>query len=85
VVAWDPHSTGYRRVEVRKNVLSLHRLPYPAVSGEITVCPFDCEVEFTQADIAANAYLSLWAEQTSGGSLSLRADRWMKVERTRAL
>jgi hypothetical protein len=65
--------------------LSLYRLPYPAVSGEITVCPFDCEVEFTQADIAATAYLSLWAEQTSGGSLSLRADRWMKVERTRAL
>lgn len=84
MVSWDASQAGYRKVEVRKNESQLYGMLYPAVQGDLTVCPFDCEVEITQADIAVNTYISVWAEQTSGKSLSLRPDRWMKVERTRA-
>ncbi|MGV3774040.1 MAG: hypothetical protein ACO1QB_14155 [Verrucomicrobiales bacterium] len=87
-IAYDPGSNGYRAVEVIKNSSAnpdAHKLPYATVSGEETSCPFDEELTFTQGDVSADSFISIEAEQTSGGSLNIRAGRWLKVERVRDL
>jgi hypothetical protein len=87
-IAYDLSSNGYRAVEVVKNSSTnpaAHKLSYATVSGGETACPFDEELTFTQADVSADSFISIEAEQTSGGSLNIRADRWLKVERIRDL
>lgn len=87
MIPWVANATGYRRVEVKKlgGAATQFTLAFAPVSGELTVCPFDCEFNITAADIAANAYFHLTGEQTSGAALDIRAERWMKVERIRPL
>ena len=87
-IAYDRASGGYRAVEVVKNSSTdpvAHRRPYAPVAGEETACPFDEELSFTNMDVSANSFISIEAEQTSGGALNIRPDRWLKVERVREL
>jgi hypothetical protein len=87
-VAYDASSGGYRAIEVIKNsdtAPAAHKVPYATVSGEETACPFDEELEFTQADIDRDSFITIEAEQTSGGAVNIRPDRWLKVERVKPL
>lgn len=83
MVPFEPASKGYRRIQIRLGDTALYTLPFPAVAGEKTVCQFDFDVEITSTQVAAGAHLSLWAEQNSGMTLEIGADRWLKVERVR--
>lgn len=87
-VNYEASSGGYRAVEVIKNsstATAAYKMPYATVSGEDTACLFDEELEFTQADIDGNSFITIEAEQTSGGAVNITPDRWLKVERVRAL
>jgi hypothetical protein len=85
MVAWAANGTGDRYIQVRKNAAIQKVLTLKPPAGFAATRDFDVDIEFTAADIAANAYIAVFAYQDSGGALNLTADRWMKVERVRAL
>ena len=83
-IAFEPGANGYRAVKIVKNSSTspaTHKLPYATVAGEETVCPFDDEVTFTEADIGADSFITIEAEQTSGGVLEITANRWVTLQR----
>ncbi len=84
MINFASNPTGFRRVIVRKEGTAVTKQAFAAVNGESTSCPFDCDVDFTAADVAANVYINIDVYQTSGLSLNINADRWMKVEKIRA-
>lgn len=84
-VTWAANGTGDRYVQVRKKEAIQKVLTLKPPAGFAATRDFDVEIEFTAADIAANAYIAVYAYQDSGGALNLTTDRWMKVERGRAL
>ncbi|QIK78080.1 hypothetical protein G7077_03280 [Sphingomonas piscis] len=83
MIAFETASAGYRRVEVRVDGTAVYTLPVAAVVGERTVCLFDIDVEIGARQVATNVKISIWAEQNSGRSLEIGADRWVKLERVR--
>jgi hypothetical protein len=85
MVAWATNGTGDRFVQVRKNAAVEKILTLKPPAGFAATRDFDVEIEFTAADIAANAHIAVYAYQDSGSALNLTPDRWMKVERVRAL
>lgn len=90
MISFAPSPSGYRRVQVRKNGIAQQTIPYAAVAGESTACPFNCEVELSAAEIAANGYIDVAGQHTatSGGvgmALNVAADRWLKVELVRPI
>ncbi|MBA3577307.1 MAG: hypothetical protein H0W39_06835 [Sphingomonas sp.] len=85
VVNFASDATGFRQLIIRKAGDAVAKRVFSAVDGEMTSCPFDLDVEFTQGDVAADGYIDITAYQTSGGALNINEDRWMKIERLRAL
>jgi hypothetical protein len=84
VVAWAARGAGDRYIQVRKNETIKKVLTLKPPAGFAATRDFDVEIEFTTAEIAANAYITVYAYQDSGGALKLTTDRWMKIERVRA-
>jgi hypothetical protein len=85
MVAWAANGSGDRYIQLRKNESIQKVLTLKPPAGFAATRDFDVEIEFTPAEIAANAYISVFAYQDSGGSLNLTPDRWIKVERVRPL
>jgi hypothetical protein len=85
MVTWAADGAGDRYVQVCKNGAIQKTLTLKPPAGVVATCDFDVEIEFTAAEIAANAYITVVACQDSGGALNLTSDRWMKVQRERAL
>ena len=84
MVAWAANGAGDRFIQVRKDAAIEKVLTLKPPAGFVATRDFDVEIEFTAADIAANAHIAVYAYQNSGGPLNLTPDRWMKVERVRA-
>lgn len=84
-VRFAPTSSGIRLLEIVKVSAVQFEIPATPVAGQACVIQFDEEVQFTAADIAANAYVFVRATQTSGADLSLTTPSYLKVERVRAL
>jgi hypothetical protein len=84
LVAWDANGAGDRYIQVRKNAAIQKVLTLKPPARFAATRDFDVEIEFTAAEVAANAYIAVYAYQDSGGPLKLTSDRWMKVERVRA-
>jgi hypothetical protein len=85
MVAWAANGSGDRYIQVRKNAVIQKTLTLKPPAGFMATRDFDVEIEFTAEEIAANAYITVFAYQDSGSALDLTPDRWIKLERVRAL
>jgi hypothetical protein len=85
LVGWAANGAGDRSIQVRKNGAIQKILTLRPPAGLPATRDFDVEIEFTAAEIAADAYIAVDAYQDSGDALNLTADRWIKVERERGL
>lgn len=74
------NSTGYRKVQLKKNGNALVTNAFAAANGDVTVASMDEQLDFVAGDA-----LTIAGEQTSGGNLNVqRPDSYFHVELLRA-